>query len=75
MKYIVTDIQYAKARGFNPETHLVKKNLICLNEKEVMMSPELSGNIDERASQLSGKVLTKAEALRRMNNSGSKTKQ
>lgn len=67
MKYIVTDKSIAKDWGFDPATHRVSKQYMCLNEKEVLVSQVLKGTLEERAETLKGMICTGEEALILMN--------
>lgn len=69
MKYIIADLKKAKDWGFMELGHLIKGNKICLNEKEVVNNPAMSGTLAERAETLGGSVLTAAETKQIMNNS------
>lgn len=62
MKYVIANLHKAKSLGYKEAGHLVRKTIICLNEKEVMNHPSLTGTLDERADKLGGSVATQKEA-------------
>jgi hypothetical protein len=69
MEYIIADREKARNWGFSEVGHIVRGNLICLNEKEIMNSLSLEGSLKERAEQLGGWVTSMSEAKMVMNNS------
>ncbi|MBD5357445.1 MAG: hypothetical protein HDR88_10645 [Bacteroides sp.] len=68
MNYIIADKSKAVNYGFQIETHLCNGDMMCINEKELMNSVCMSGNLIERADKLSGVVCDQYEALEFMNN-------
>lgn len=69
MNYIIADKAKAKNWGFSELGHIVNGSKICLNEKEVINNPAMSGTIEERAEELGGCVTSATEAKQIMNNS------
>lgn len=67
MEYIIANRQKAKNWGFTEMGHAVRGSFICLNEKEVMSSPSLTGTLGERAAELGGYVASVTEAKLVMN--------
>ena len=63
MRYILADKGKAVKAGFSTTTHLSGSTYMMLNEREVSYSPMLTGeNLDDRAQQLGGSILTEKEA-------------
>lgn len=67
MRYIIANKAKAVNYGFQVETHLCTDDMMCINEKELMNSVCISGNLEERADKLSGIVCDQYEALSFMN--------
>lgn len=67
MRYIIAYKTSAVSHGFQVETHRCVGDLICLNEKEVMNSVCMSGDLEERAGKLNGVVCDQYDALAYMN--------
>lgn len=68
MQYILANLKKAKDWGFSEIGHAVKESIICLNEKEVMNNPVMSGTLAERAEVLGGYVASLSEAKLIINN-------
>lgn len=68
MRYVAANIEKAKDRGFQEIGHAIKGNKICLNEKEIINNPAMSGTLEERAEILGGEVLTQTEIKQLMTN-------
>lgn len=58
MKYVVTQTQKAIEIGIDPTGHFKKNDKIILNEKEVMQSPFLEGDIESRVKAIEAKLYT-----------------
>lgn len=68
MEYVIANLKKAKDWGFSEIGHNVKDNFICLNEKEVLNSEALKGDLEERAEALGGYIASVSEAKFIMNN-------
>jgi hypothetical protein len=63
MEYVIAQIDITEKFALQTAGHLKKDGLILLNEKEVEMCPQLSGDLAERSSQLKGMVVSRNEAM------------
>ncbi len=65
MRYILANIDKARAKGFNLAGHRTKGNKVALNEKEVLCSPALSSasTFAKKVRLLGGTVHTAAEMI------------
>lgn len=63
MRYIIANKQKALDAGFNEIGHTINGELICLTEKEVRFSPNLTGEFIERVASIDGVIANTEEAL------------
>lgn len=68
MEYVIANKKKAVDFGFAENEHLVNGSIMCLNEKEVMMSVSLSGTLSERAESLGGPIVDSSRAKLLMSN-------
>lgn len=61
MRYLLPDTATANHYGFSTFTHTTSGERLILNEKEVMASTLLKGDIEKRAETLGCTVLTRTE--------------
>lgn len=61
MEYILADRKKAGEWGYSELGHVVRGNLICLNEKEVMNNEAMTGTLADRAEKLGGRVSSLSE--------------
>lgn len=59
MKYVICNKDKALAAGFHELGHKMKGTMMLLNEREVIISPRLSGTLEERASALGGRTYSR----------------
>ena len=59
MRYIIADKTKASDAGINLLGHRTNGNLVILNEKEVMMSPSLNGDLEKRCVAILGTCYTR----------------
>lgn len=69
MEYVIANKKKAVDFGFAENEHLVNGSIMCLNEKEVMISVSLTGTLSERASTLGGPIVDASRAKLMMSNS------
>lgn len=68
MEYVIANRKKAVDFGFAENEHVVNGSVMCLNEKEVMMSACLIGTLSERASTLGGPIVEASRAKLMMTN-------
>lgn len=59
MKYVLADADKCAALGFRRYCHSVVNGVMTLTEKELMHSPLLTGNEEERLAAVGGRIVTK----------------
>lgn len=73
MRYLVIPTTAAKAYGFDESLHLTRGDMMCVNEKEVMMNPRLAGTLADRASALGSPLYSSDEAVQLMDRHSKKS--
>lgn len=64
MRYAICDRQKSVEKGFNADTHRRKEQEIILNEKEVMLSQNLTGEtFEERISEVGGRQISEKDLI------------
>lgn len=71
MRYIIADTETASRFGFAGPGYPTNNGLTCINEKDILSSPMLEGNLQQRDEAIGGRIVTRGEALEAM---GGKTK-
>ncbi len=61
MRYVTANKEKAKAWGFSELGHVMHGDIMILNEKEVAHSVAMSGDLEARAEELGGEILTATE--------------
>lgn len=64
MKYILADKDKALKAGFSAATHYAVKKKLVLTEKELAMTPHLTGEFAERLNAVGGRLVS----LKELNN-------
>lgn len=64
MRYAICDRQKSVEKGFNADTHRRKEQEIILNEKEVMLSQNLTGEtFEKRISEVGGRQISEKDLI------------
>lgn len=63
MRYVLADAEKAAASGFDKETHNIIDGNMVITEKGMMQSSLLSGDEEERLSQLDGQMFDSSREL------------
>lgn len=63
MQYIIANKNKAIQKGFTIIGHRTHGDKILLNEKEVLDSPRLSGELKERVEEVDGYVYSEARVI------------
>lgn len=63
MQYIIANKSKAILKGFTVMGHRTLGDKILLNEKEILDSDKLTGNIKERASEIDGYIYSEPKVI------------
>ena len=66
MRYAIAKTDKAKMFGFKEFGHKTNRDLICINEKELMNTTTMSGSLEERVEALEAELLSDSEAKIKM---------